>query len=159
MTTRTSPALSIPVTARMVVMTRRAWKCSRLVRYRLIPRTRTRIRLRPVGQRGRSPSTTRPSPLPSRGHSSSLSGSPGSCMPPEVCRFFTYYTLEWNLTTICTHRGAGDYFSTYDQGSSPVFGRFICAPHCASALPRRPADRKGDRACFWVICYARYVGI
>ena len=38
-------------------------------------------------------------------------------------------TRGWNLTKICAHRCASDDFSTYDQGSSPVFGRCVCTPH------------------------------
>jgi hypothetical protein len=140
----------------MMIMTRRDWRHLRLVWHRLTARTKTRMRATLSMERRTHPSTTRPFHLPSKGHSSSLFGFLGSCTPSEVRPLVTHYAQDM---TICAHRGASDNFSSCDQGSSPVFGRCICTPPCASAFPRCPAHWEGYRTCLWVVCYARYVGI
>ena len=58
-------------------------------------------RIRPNDGGRRNPSTTRPSHLLSRGRSSSISGSPGSCLPSEVRRFSLHTTRERVLTIVC----------------------------------------------------------
>jgi hypothetical protein len=121
------PTATMPPTLRTAGMMRRA-RSTRMVRRGWMRSKRTRA-VSPPRQRqkkgaARNPSTIRPSPLPSRGRSSSISGSPGSYLPPEVRRHFRFIPCARapDLTMRCVYRGASDHFSTYDKGLARVFG-------------------------------------